>query len=1095
MAGSDKTQKLKLDDYDSFEDEFAFWPLNLVLIILGASVLVVSFRYLDMHDERILYNPWTYGIVTPIALLAFGVLLRTLVSRIIQKSMQMAFLLSLLVHLFLLVGAMNVVLSRLWPDFLDKLAKERHALKRESLQAPQYHRVTSTKQKGARPDHLKHLPTQHEATEVESQKLAMNLAESALNNLVSPVPKVERSANPHVIEQNRPSPAMPSASESAASLSRSELQNSLQTNNPQQMEVPRSEPAPQLSASSTSTNRSRSESRTQSAQVNAQSQRSPSSSSSLTRNELRELSSPRAQRSSQLQKSLSQSASSRTSQVPVPRQRQQDSTSTAMQPSETGSRTSRNSANASSPNLLTRSQPQQNNQPRLTSPNVPRRNDQRMVPQATVGQFANAFERDTAGGQAGPPAPSSLPVRGTESFAGEQVGPAELQASTAQSSRQGASGRSSSSNATVGLPQAPIWSGAPSMAGGVSGRSPSQVAADATGGDAAGSDVAGMVGSGKTMQRSRTGLQGIVGPMSAPNAPEGTMASGETTGSSGSSLASNSAATGTSRGSRGQGADLSPQSFGSADSGGQSGPRSDVGSALGAMARNERGAADGSGQESGANASGSSPMQRSSTSGGAPTLGQISVPGLGQLAESSGGATSGDAVRQAASSRESRRKGGSTSNLLAINEPLGAGGIAKAGLRGGELLPRRNDFARDTRLTDLETQRFARRDVGGPLAAGRISIPKPAFQQRVERLKEREANEETSAEPQTELAIERGLAFLARHQREDGSWRLQDFDTEVLMTSDTAATGLALLAFQGAGYTHKDFKYAEVCEKAIQFLRERQKTNGDLYIPQNPASDQNAWLYSHGIAAIAMCEAYGMTQDPELRDPAQRAVDFIATSQDKRRGGWRYSPGVGSDTSVSGWFMMALMSAKLAGLQVDESVLVRLRGYLELSQDPAGNEHLYRYNPYAADNDVQGHGLRPTSVMTSVGLLMRLYTGWGRDEPAMQAGAEHLLQNLPAEGTVKQSKRDTYYWYYATQVMFHMGGETWDTWHDELYPMLINNQVIQGQYEGSWNPVSPTPDLWARYGGRLYVTTMNLLSLEVTYRHLPLYEATGFLEQ
>ncbi len=1094
MAGLDKTQKLKLDNYDSFEDEFAFWPLNLVLIILGACVLVVSFRYLDMRDERILYNPWTYGIVTPIALLALGVLLRTLVSRIIQKSMQMAFLLSLLVHLFLLVGAMNVALSRLWPDFLDKLAKERHALKRESLQAPQYHRVTSTKQKGARPDHLRHLPTQHEATEVESQKLAMNLAESALNNLVSPLPKVERSANPHVIEQNRPSPAMPSASESAASLSRSELQNSLQTNSPQQMEVPRSEPAPQLSASSASANRSRSESRTQSAQVNAQYEWSSSSSSSLTRNELRELSSPRTQRSSQLQKSLSQSASNRTSQVPVPRQRQQKSR-TAMQPSAVASRTSRTSANASSQNMLTRSQPQQNNQPRLTSPNIPRRSDQRMVPQATVGQFANAFERDTAGGQAGPPAPSSLPVQGAESFAGEQVGPAELQASTAQSSRQGTSGRSSSSNATVGLPKAPSWSGSPSMAGGVSGRSPSQVAADATGGDAAGSDVAGMAGSGKTVRRSQTGLQGIVGPMSAPNAPEGIMTSGETTGSSGSSLASNSAAIGTMRGSRGQGADLSVQSFGSADSGGQSGPRSDVGSALGAMARNERVAAGGSGQESEANASGLSPMQRSSTSGGAPTLGPISIPGFGRLAESGGDAMSGDAVRQAASSRESRRQGGSTSNLLVINEPVGAGGIAKTGLRGGELLPRRNDFARGTRLTDMEMQRFAKRDVGGPLAAGRISIPKPAFQQRVERLKEREANEETSAEPQTELAIERGLAFLARHQREDGSWRLQDFETEVLMTSDTAATGLALLAFQGAGYTHKDFKYAEVCENAIQFLRERQKTNGDLYIPQNPASDQNAWLYSHGIAAIAMCEAYGMTQDSELRDPAQRAVDFIATSQDKRRGGWRYSPGVGSDTSVSGWFMMALMSAKLAGLQVDESVLVRLRGYLELSQDPAGNEHLYRYNPFAANNEVQGHGLRPTSVMTSVGMLMRLYTGWGRDEPAMQDGAKYLLQNLPAEGTVKQSKRDTYYWYYATQVMFHMGGETWDTWHDELYPMLINNQVIQGQYEGSWNPVSPTPDLWARYGGRLYVTTMNLLSLEVSYRHLPLYEATGFSEQ
>jgi hypothetical protein len=72
-----------------------------------------------------------------------------------------------------------------------------------------------------------------------------------------------------------------------------------------------------------------------------------------------------------------------------------------------------------------------------------------------------------------------------------------------------------------------------------------------------------------------------------------------------------------------------------------------------------------------------------------------------------------------------------------------------------------------------------------------------------------------------------------------------------------------------------------------------------------------------------------------------------------------------------------------------------------------------------------------------------------------------------------------------------MGGERWERWHDQLYPLLIDTQVLDGANEGSWDPLLPTPDLWARYGGRLYVTTMNLLSLEVSYRHLPLYEATA----
>ena len=102
-----------------------------------------------------------------------------------------------------------------------------------------------------------------------------------------------------------------------------------------------------------------------------------------------------------------------------------------------------------------------------------------------------------------------------------------------------------------------------------------------------------------------------------------------------------------------------------------------------------------------------------------------------------------------------------------------------------------------------------------------------------------------------------------------------------------------------------------------------------------------------------------------------------------------------------------------------------------------------------------------------------------------------MLQRPPEMGTEQAPKRDTYYWYYATQVLFHMGGDRWKNWYQALYPMLIESQVTQGPYAGSWEPIGPIPDAWGEYAGRLYVTTMNLLSLEVTYRHLPIYEATS----
>ncbi len=83
--------------------------------------------------------------------------------------------------------------------------------------------------------------------------------------------------------------------------------------------------------------------------------------------------------------------------------------------------------------------------------------------------------------------------------------------------------------------------------------------------------------------------------------------------------------------------------------------------------------------------------------------------------------------------------------------------------------------------------------------------------------------------------------------------------------------------------------------------------------------------------------------------------------------------------------------------------------------------------------------------MTSVGLLMRLYLGWKRDLPEMQAGTDYLLEHLPEPGTPQATKRDTYYWYYATQVLFHMGGERWKKWNDKLRPLLLDSQILEGE--------------------------------------------------
>lgn len=346
---------------------------------------------------------------------------------------------------------------------------------------------------------------------------------------------------------------------------------------------------------------------------------------------------------------------------------------------------------------------------------------------------------------------------------------------------------------------------------------------------------------------------------------------------------------------------------------------------------------------------------------------------------------------------------------------------------------------------------------------------------------------------ETELAVEMGLDYLNRQQYSDGHWSLDRFPADGpgyenaapgQMNADTAATGLALLAYLGAGYTHREQKYRSVVRRGIDWLAANQQADGRLFTEK---SDQTIYgrIYGHGIATIALCEAYGMTKDPDLRLPAQRAIQFILDAQQPTQGGWRYEPRLESDTSVSGWQLMALRSAQMAGLTVPTENLVKVGRWLDQAQAEGGSR--YRYNPNASNTPEQRQGRVPNRTMTAEGLLMRMYLGWQRDNPALIEGAEFLKANLPQNGKRGEWLRDAYYWYYASQVMFHMQGSYWAAWNNHLRPVLEKSQVQTGPLAGSWDPNDPVPDRWAHAAGRHYVTCLDLLMMEVYYRHLPLY--------
>jgi len=482
--------------------------------------------------------------------------------------------------------------------------------------------------------------------------------------------------------------------------------------------------------------------------------------------------------------------------------------------------------------------------------------------------------------------------------------------------------------------------------------------------------------------------------------------------------------------------------------------------------------------------------ERTALPSGSVEVAMVDLPSRGSFtpdAQAEATLSPGDAIAGTDVSRQATA-GGLAVNLDAIEGPGGLGShvTVDVGLNNRRAV-------RDSVQIAMGEARFVRHQVGGPLSMNTSAVvPAEPFRRRSPRGAGSPWGEgQGSPPPLTEQTVDLGLNFLVRHQLADGSWSLQGGNGEpASLVTDTGATALALLAFQGAGYNHREHQYADVVRGGIEYLLKSQKPDGDLFLPMDEHSNQSVWLYSHALATLVLCEAYGMTQDPSLKAPAQKALNFIVAAQHPERGGWRYAPQVGSDTSVTGWMMMALKSGELAGLEVPEAPYVKIRQWLDKSQASQRQRHLYRYNPLAPDTIEQRHGREPSKTMTAVGLLMRLYLGWRRDNPNMVSGAEYLAENLPSLGTHRQPQRDTYYWYYATQVMFHMGGDYWKAWNDRLHPLLTQTQIKDGPLAGSWDPRGPIPDRWAPHAGRLYVTTMNILSLEVYYRHLPLYEDT-----
>ncbi|QDU26898.1 hypothetical protein ETAA8_19820 [Anatilimnocola aggregata] len=316
----------------------------------------------------------------------------------------------------------------------------------------------------------------------------------------------------------------------------------------------------------------------------------------------------------------------------------------------------------------------------------------------------------------------------------------------------------------------------------------------------------------------------------------------------------------------------------------------------------------------------------------------------------------------------------------------------------------------------------------------------------------------------TEESVRKALMWLKKNQKQDGSWSLVGpFSDPAGVENRVSATAMALLAFQGAGNTHKQGDFKKEVENGWKALKAMQ--NADGYFECDAAHHHR--LYAQAQASIAACEIYGMTKDEQFKPVAQKAIDFAIRAQ-APEGGWRYEPKIDSDTSVTGWYVMALQSGMMAGLEVPSPNVGLINEFLDRVQTNGGSHYMYK------------PGMEQTLTMTAEGLLCRQYLGWKHDDPRMIAGLDYVVANK-----IDYNDANVYYWYYATQAAHHMGGSHWKQWNQVMIQTVPSAQIKTGNETGSW---SPSGDRWGSHGGRLYVTCLSTFMLEAYYRHMPLYK-------
>ena len=342
---------------------------------------------------------------------------------------------------------------------------------------------------------------------------------------------------------------------------------------------------------------------------------------------------------------------------------------------------------------------------------------------------------------------------------------------------------------------------------------------------------------------------------------------------------------------------------------------------------------------------------------------------------------------------------------------------------------------------------------------------------------------------QTEAAVLKALRWLKKTQLPNGSWK----------PSPVSNTGLAILAYLAHGETPSSKEFGPTVMKAMQFLidstyKKKDKNNKEVVSFKGADGNEYATL----IATYALCEAYGMTRNPNTKIVAMQTLQRIVDNQGPT-GGWDYginSKSTRDDMSFAGWALQALKAGKMAGMHpkgLDECIKKAIKCLKTRN---------FKNNGF---NYCAGGG--PTGL-TATGCLAMQLLGY-MNEPEVKAALDTMRPWQPSFEGVKGKKltealptaNPQYYCYYAAQCKYQAGMcqgatpanvKTWQEWNlamKALYPRTIKTlpETVPGpdgkpRKIGYWDCGK---DSTCKSAGDTMTTCLCALQLMVYYRYLP----------